>query len=550
MRRPPTDSPDIIIPRKPEPSGMEKTLEESNEHLEDIATNIFSIQKNLSGERKLTPGEKQTVEMQEESLEEQKKMHPILRMLTTYFVNPLKNKYDKIRQKLTDKYNTIFVKGKFFEKIKDVFKKLIDSLTGSWLTKLFGAILALAIFDPKGKILGKIIGHLLTAVTFILNMIGNYVPVIIKNVIHIVSHVLPDIIRKILDGIFNALYNMFDIWVKQFPKESIMYKILSFVRNIFAKDSPLLSFLKTLTNYIPFIIAGLAGLKILIPIITGIKALTLFLMANPIVAIIAGIVLAFTALWVFKDKIAKFFESIFEWFSKLGIGFKILGIAIAIVLAPLTAIIAAIYGIVKLFQSFKKRGIKETFKLIWKYVKQFFKDLWFQLKKIPSLFLKALSKPLFGLPDLIIKGLSRGFEWLVNLNTKFANFVTELFSPVKDFFSEIIMWFKTISNVGLLNYLTKGARYRERAEQLTRMVESTKEIEKAKGYSPKELAVFSAAGASPEYFNKFLNELVKTRDQEVKVMVENIQKIEEKSKTREEYTRPIVQPKIVPSIVR
>ena len=107
----------------------------------------------------------------------------------------------------------------------------------------------MAIFDPKGKILGKIIGHLLTAVTFILNMIGNYVPVIIKNVIHIVSHVLPDIIRKILDGIFNALYNMFDIWVKQFPKESIMYKILNFVRDIFAKDSPLLSFLKTLTNY-------------------------------------------------------------------------------------------------------------------------------------------------------------------------------------------------------------------------------------------------------------------------------------------------------------
>ena len=167
-RRPRETDTDILIPRRPDAPEHEQAQISSEKHLNSMSSGMTDIRNALK-----------------EIQKEQKNIHPAIRILTTYFVNPIKTKYDKVRRKLVDKYHNIFVKGKFFEKVKDTFKKLISSLTGNWLTKLFGAILALAIFDPKGKILGRIIEYLVKAVTFILNAIANYTPMLIKNIINI-----------------------------------------------------------------------------------------------------------------------------------------------------------------------------------------------------------------------------------------------------------------------------------------------------------------------------------------------------------------------------
>jgi hypothetical protein len=571
LRNPTNIDNDIVIPRRPEVPESEQALINSEKHLESVSSNMTDIRDALVGKKEEESIiENQIGMVQEEIQEEQKNIHPAIKILTTYFVNPIKSRYDKVRRKLVDKYHTIFVKGKFFEKVKDTFKKLISSLTGTWLTKLFGAILALAIFDPKGKILGKIIEYLVKAVTFILNAIANYTPMLIKNIINIITVVLPDAIKKILTGIFAALYNVFDIWMKEFPKESAMYKVLEFIRNIFSKDSPLLSFLQKIAEYFPFILAGIAIVKaytVAMSILNTVMAL------NPVTLIIIGIIAALTALYIWRDKIAGWFESFFDWFKQLGIGFKILGGVIALLLLPITAGISLIYGLVKLFQAFSKYGVVKTFEMIWESIKGFFVFIWEQIKSLPKLLknlfrdmfysikrkfsdslrnlaraiLTILNDPLSSLGKIVLTIFDKGFGWV---NRKFGNFFYNLFMPIKQFFSEIIIWFKTISNVGLLNYLTKGAKYREQAEQLTRMVESVKETEKMMGYTPKAMAQISAAGMSQKQFDKFLKVMSEMKEQEVKVMVENIQKIEEKTRTRYDRGRSIIQPKIVPSIAR
>lgn len=452
----------ILIPRVPKKSEELKTLEESRDiQKETHRTTTELLEKNN--------------ELQQESLdneEEQKeKQEPIWKALMGTILHPSQKKFLSIRNKLTEKYNQVFIKGGFFKKIGDSLASLVEK-TGDFLWKFLKALLVLAIFDPKGEFLTKTIIPILTKVlTFVTKMITKFLPPLIKAMINIVFNVLPKALEQLFSGIGKAFFDMFDTWMKEFPKDSIMYKVLEFIRGIFAEDSILMSFLKSFSKIVPYLLLGVALFK---AYTAAMALLNLVINANPFTVVITTLLISFTALWAWRDKIAKWFEDLFDWFSKLGVGFKIiigiLAVAFASITAPIVAVAATIYGIVKLFQSFAKIGVANTFKLIWSNIKDFFsfiadipirlgKAIWDFLKEIPFMIwegIKFIEKIFLDLPNLLAKGvqflIKKVWSYLSSLIPILHKNINKLGKFIYNMFKKIVKLIKILPKL-LWNFI-------------------------------------------------------------------------------------------------
>lgn len=80
----------------------------------------------------------------------------------------------------------------------------------------------------------------------------------------------------------------------------------------------------------------------------------MFLVANPIVAIVLAVIAGLVLIWVFKDKIVAFFEGIYEWFmgfwTKLSTPMKLLVGLLMLPLLPIILLGVALWGLAKAFQ--------------------------------------------------------------------------------------------------------------------------------------------------------------------------------------------------------
>jgi hypothetical protein len=299
----------------------------------------------------------------------------------------------KIKEKLNKVYEKYVANGLIFKKALEGFKDLAER-AGSWLGDILKFLFVMALFDPKGKFLGSIINFLIKMVVMFVNILAKYIPILIKTIINLVVDVFPPLLKQIVNGIFDALWGMFDAWIKEFPKDSILGKIMTFVRDLFGPDSILRQFFIGLAELSPLIIAAIVAFGIIGKLMALYTMLTAAaaVVGWPILAVVAALVL----LWIYADKVAKFLESIWEWFKEINIVGKILIGVLALIFYPITLIIIGVYALVKLFQSIKKIGFAKTVELIWKSIKKGIDFVWKWLKKIKDGFNNAVIKPILN----------------------------------------------------------------------------------------------------------------------------------------------------------
>jgi hypothetical protein len=470
-------------------------------------------------------------------------------------------------------------KGIFF-----AFKGIAKSFTkfGSFLTKIPG-IFSVAfngiagVFTKFGSFLTKIPRVFAGAFKGIVGVFTKFSSFLTK---------IPGVLTGIFKGIAGT-FTKFGSFLTKIP--GVFSAAFKGIAGVFTKFG---SFMSKIGKGLKFIFLGIGkafrGVMTFLPkaimaLSAAFKGLMAILVANPIILIVVAIIAALVALWVWRDKVAAFFESIFKWFSKLSKGMKIFIGVLAAIFFPLTLAAAAIYKLVKLFQSFSKIGVAATFKLIWKNIKNFFsfikkslnnlmkaigkgiknflKSLWKSIKKLGKMYVKIILflpklfwKVLKNLPSIIMElifgglkalsnigsfiwgGLVKGFNYLfTELPKNLIKILMGIFDPIKKFFSGVINWFSTIARVGLGSYLWMSSKEKEQAQQLTKMVRTAAEAKEKGVRMPKVLAKFAAAEKSDVKFKELLTAFkdMSTKQVEVQVkQVEAVSKAVEKSEQR------------------
>jgi len=317
---------------------------------------------------------KAELEQQELQVKYQKKIENILKPPAGF---------KKIQMKLAKYYDKWFIKNDFLKKVGGFFKKLIDR-AGGWLKTLLEVLLFFAIFDPSGSFLTGIFNLITDILVKAINFIIPKIPVIAKRMWKLFWDVVVPGFRKLGQSIGEALFG----------------------------KGALADFMGDLGALIPIIVAVAGAISYLIPIIEGIMFVVGAIGATA-TAVIAVVVIAVAMIWVFRDKIAEFFEkTIPKWFSGLGNTMKAIVGFIIIITAPLWGLI---YGIAKLFQSFKKIGVKATMSLIWEGIKAAFVKAGRYLSKLPHKISWYIKSQLARFGNYLYKKIASVGDWLASL---------------------------------------------------------------------------------------------------------------------------------------
>lgn len=452
----------------------EKALEKLSDSL-DTFKNIETL---------LTKKEKQQYEilkkLHDETKEFVEREKAIQTMLDKNLFTPEQAKTAKMRNKIT-KYEYKREKNKFWPKMLkgiQTISKGIARMAGNWFTKIIGFLLAMAIFDPKGKMLKSILKFFTGVIVWFVKVLASYLPFLISTMIDLVINVLPGVLVSLVKAIFpaigKALKTMGDNFIKQgFP---ILGKIIKWISKIFGEGGILYEFMMMLTKIFPVLLSGfliLGGIVKLWPVLsaifTGLKILASFLLANPIVAVIAGIVIGLIALYKYSDKVVAFFESIFDWFNKLGSGWKIV---ISVLTASLAPFIALIYGLAKFFSAIKKHGLKKVLKMIGEWFVKIGKMIFAHLKKIFTGIVSVIFAPfklMIKTVQLLGKKLSILFKPLLKVLGSIwdliKNTILRTMTWVKDSFIKIGDIFSAVSHYGPYDFFV-GASPLEKSAML------------------------------------------------------------------------------------
>ncbi len=396
-------------------------------------------------------------------------------------------KYKKMREKLTLTYFKEFVKGKFFTRMRNVLGKIASSAT-SWFFKIMKALLFLAIFDPKGKFLGSIIGFITKMVVWFVKALTRYIPQIISTIIYLVTEVIPPLLKETIRAIFSAFRDMFHTWSKQLMEKSPFFaKMLQWVGDAFGENGILTIFFTKLAGLFPIIFAGMGiialvsklmpmfkimwkiGAFIIPKLITGIgylftalQWLVNLLIANPIVAVILGVVLAFMAILKWGDKIQVWFNDTFGKDSILAKSFNVLNVAV--------------------------KEIWTYIKTLWQNIKIFFKEVSEigVMSAVKNFFRRTLKAIWEGLKNIIpaIAGMI-GSMFNAMFNTEiFSGLekkVRELMNGIQSTFNDIINWFKAIGRVGIIDYAMGSDEEQESWKDLTRLQSQLKQKKETMG---------------------------------------------------------------------
>ena len=554
-----TDSGTFLVNRSDNSSGIDGR--EFKEAIDDF----IEAEEKARKERKVSALLKYQAKKKFSKISPELKNKFIIDYLNKNAFDSIYKKDRKLKSELTKENHKNIVKKKWYEKLDKSFNKLLKAMGGDWWKEIIGFLLMMAIFDPKGKILGSIIDLLVNALSMILNLLARMIPPLIKKMWYVLWDVVPSAIKRLLDGVFKAIYDMFEIWISKFPDDSILGKVLKVVQWLFSKNSPILGFLYLLADLVPYFVTAMLIMKAFTAVMAAynfvfnsgiiaqklgmiaIKAFTLaanlataatWLLTTPLGLAILGILYligTLYALWKFKDQIAGFFEMIFSKLNSLGVWGKILKGVIFVVFGWL-------YGTVKLFQSFSKIGVKKTFaniwtfiketaKLVWKNIKMFGSYIWNQIKKIPGKLLDAVFDSLKYVFITLPKRL-----W--------DSIMGSIFEPLKRFWDDVMNWVDAVSRIGLWDYMSLGKdrkAYMEVNKQL-RVLEKAEEsgVKVNTKSGPKQLGRLQAALTNEDSLKNLIAEVAKGNG---KLQTETIKKMEEiTTKIRVVEERKYVQP--------
>lgn len=340
--------------------------------------------------------------------------------------SPIKTRFTKMKEKLSIAYDKWIVKGKFFKKALGSLRS-IASRGGFWFFRLLKLLFLLAIFDPKGKFLSSILRFLTKILVWVIRIIAKNLPTLIMTMVKLVTEIIPALLKEVINAVFQALSDMFINWAKRIEKESpFLAKVLRFIGELFGKDGLLRKFFVAIAGAFPIIFAIMGviaiGAKLLgpimllakvlkflifkaiIPFFGALKALALFLLANPIVAVIAGIIIAFIAILKWGDKIQKWIDDTFGKDSIFSTVFRF----IHSVVKTVWKFIKSVFGaFITFFKDIKRVGLgkallnlgKNLLKAIWGLVKGLAKALWGLVKGIGKAIwggIKSLGKSIAG----------------------------------------------------------------------------------------------------------------------------------------------------------
>jgi len=449
-------------------------------------------------------------------------------------------KSEKLSRDIVKEEHRNIVKKKWYEKTLGYFHKLATA-TGDFWKQLMMGILALAIFDPKGKILKMVINFLVKAITWVINAIANNLPMILQNAIFITTKVIPDVLRKLIDGVFDALSGMFDKWAKDLPEGSTLKLLFDGLKDLFGKDSVIRDFLKWIAGLFPIFIAVVGVIKLVILLQTIYTTATAFfgavlsLITSPITLTIIAITAIIVLLWKFRDEIAGVFESVFDWFMNLGVVAKIvigtIAGALAILFWPVTLVIGAIYGLVKLFQLLStatgRKKVLDFLKYLGKTLMKFFIGLFSGIGKVlKTLVTKGFGAAIGSLLDGIV-------NWIAGiLPESWGKSFLELWDSLKQTFDDLINWFVTIFRVGPLKFFKMNDEERTKAKDFVRLQRQIETAREDDIKIPEKIAEIEREGN--QNFDAALNKFMNSSKDKDKAYIKTVESFRETIIRRDE----------------
>lgn len=360
-------------------------------------------------------------------------------------MNP--NPLVKMRNKLTIEYDKWIVKNKLIKGVSTGLKGILQGLKGlasGGIGAFIETLFILALLGPKfaASLLRMVVNLIIMLAKIIIPMI----PGVIKTFIDIAFEVIPPLFLQLVNTIFPMIGEAIDKIFMNSP-------LVGIGKFLFGEDGVVTKFFRAISGFIPYFLMLIAGIKVVMgimsivsaitPIITGlftaikifffvIKGFALFMMANPIVLIIAGIVLYLVALWKWGDKILAFIEGLPEFLGqKFGVVGRVIGEAINIISTPLKIVI-------KLIQAFKKGGVSE----VWKVIKDMAQAVWDGIKWIGE-------------------GIWKGIMFYINIYKTIFTWIGKVFMKVIKFY---IMAIKKVFTV-VFDVFTNPSKYIDKAKE-------------------------------------------------------------------------------------
>lgn len=349
-------------------------------------------------------------------------------------MNP--NPLVKARNKLTVECDKWIVKNKLIKGVSTGLKGILQGLkglAGGGIGAFIETLFILALLGPKfaASLLRMVVNLIIMLARIIIPMI----PGVIKTFIDIAFEVIPPLFLQLVNTIFPMIGEAIDKIFMNSP-------LVGIGKYLFGEDGVVTKFFRAISGFIPYFLMLIAGIKVVMgimsivsaitPIITGlftaikifffvIKGFAMFMMANPIVLIITGIVLALIAIWKWGDKILAFIEGLPEFLGKkFGVVGRIIGETINIFLTPLKIVI-------KLIQAFKKGGVSE----VWKVIKDMAQAVWDGIKWIGQGIwngILAFIDIYVGIFKWIGKVLIKAIKFYINLVIKVIKTVFDVFT--------------------------------------------------------------------------------------------------------------------------
>jgi hypothetical protein len=462
-----------------------------------------------------------------------------------------------LRDRIYKQYDKWIVKGAFFKKLgtslTNISKGIANFAKNNWFTMLMG-LLMIMLFDPEGKFLLSILDFIISMALMLINVIAKYIPKLIQTAIFIITKVLPEALRRIVSALFPAIGKMFTDWAEMLKKDyPVISWIFETIGNAFKKDGAIYKFGMWLANNIVPIAIGIGLVQ------AAIWAYTIAMKMQSIaawLAVPANIALASTIMiWVgailvligifyliykYSDKITLFFESLWNWFKNLGIVGKILLIPLLLIIAPLIKFGLLIYGLAKLFSSFKKIGIANTFKALGTGIANIASSAkdWFASTSV--------GKAVGGAVSTVKEYGGKAIDWVMQKLSSFATWLSKFLDVLKD----IGQWFSIISSdpinffLGRLNKtaMKKYLEYQSAIEGKVSFSPAEKEKLYKEGKTTEAVAVMEGT-ASLKQFEEYLKQQDKDGKQFISLsgeMVKILDKIEKKGGGQKTQTNATV----------
>jgi hypothetical protein len=146
----------------------------------------------------LTEDQKQKIKFYQQQTENAENLKKIAKILK----EANKSKYQRIKDKITEKYNQFLLKNRWFEKSMDSFKNM-GRTAGHWIWEIMKAFLVLSLFDPN-SLLFKMFMRMVEDVTKkFIDLLFNFLPKFAKMLASVLAEELQKVLPTGLQKFFN-----------------------------------------------------------------------------------------------------------------------------------------------------------------------------------------------------------------------------------------------------------------------------------------------------------------------------------------------------------